>query len=414
MVNKRLINTGEAIVPFDPLQNFETVTYTGNGSTQKITGYIRKGAAFNGSSSVIQASGLNQFFNNWNDASWSAWINTTDTSAQFIVSSSTDSQNYKLLGDIDSNKFRILVRKSGAVYLGASTTDVNDGNWHHIAASYDNSTGTVKGYVDGSEEISFTTGGSSSGTFTVYDFCIGANKQNSTVYNPLDGKLDQVRIFDKAISSGEVDTLEAETYASSTKSTTDIFGDGSGIALYELDEDAYSSNFEQAAVFSGSSSSYITASGLGITGNTSFTISTWVNTTSSGAKLFFFLGNGTINSSLYMSVESGGVVRVGDFGTDLFSSTTSVNDGNWHHIALTSNGTTTKLYIDGSESNSLSYTWAISTDNMELGRGTSSYYYNGKLDQVRIYSSALDSTDVEKLYKESADVPTANLLPTIN
>jgi hypothetical protein len=35
---------------------------------------------------------------------------------------------------------------------------------------------------------------------------------------------------------------------------------------------------------------------------------------------------------------------------------------------------------------------------------------DGKLDQVRIYSSALDSTDVEKLYKESADVPTANLV----
>ena len=152
-------------------------------------------------------------------------------------------------------------------------------------------------------------------------------------------------------------------------------------------------------MFNGSSS-YITASGLGITGNTSFTISTWVNTTSSGSNLFFFLGNGTINSSLYISVESGGVVRVGDFGTDLFSSTTSINDGNWHHIALTSNGTTTKLYIDGSESNSLSYTWAISVDNMELGRGTSSYYYNGSIDNVRIFNRALDSGEVTQLYNE--------------
>ena len=54
--NKKFFTTGgivasapPAAAAFDPLQNFETVTYTGNGSTQKITGYIRKGAAFNGS-----------------------------------------------------------------------------------------------------------------------------------------------------------------------------------------------------------------------------------------------------------------------------------------------------------------------------------------------------------------------------
>ena len=57
MINKRLINTGTTPAPFDPLQNFETVTYTGNGATQKITGYIRKGAAFNGSSSKIDITG---------------------------------------------------------------------------------------------------------------------------------------------------------------------------------------------------------------------------------------------------------------------------------------------------------------------------------------------------------------------
>ena len=60
--NKKFFTTGGIVAStpsaaaFDPLQNFETVTYTGNGSTQKITGYIRKGAAFNGSSSKIDIS----------------------------------------------------------------------------------------------------------------------------------------------------------------------------------------------------------------------------------------------------------------------------------------------------------------------------------------------------------------------
>ena len=236
MLGKKLINSGPISSGANTFasENFNTVLYTGTGAAQKIGGYINRAAVFNGSSSVIQASGLNQFFNNWNDASWSAWINTTDTSAQYIACESTDSQNYKLIGSISSNKFQIIVRRSSTVYSGTSTTTMNDGNWHHIVATYQSSTGTVKGYIDGSEEISFSTGGTSSAIFSVYDFCIGANKQNSNVYNPLDGKMDQVRIFNKVLSSSEITTLYGETFASTTKSTTDIFSDNSGVALYTL------------------------------------------------------------------------------------------------------------------------------------------------------------------------------------
>lgn len=211
--------------------------------------------------------------------------------------------------------------------------------------------------------------------------------------------------------------------AAATSETVDIFGDSSGIALYTLDYDASdeSDNYDGTpsnvtfgvdgqinwgASFNGSSS-YITASGLGLTGNPTFSVSTWINTTSSSADLFFFLGAGSTNASFYISVESGGVVRVGEFGFDLFSSTTTVNDGNWHHIAFTSDGTTSKLYIDGTESNSVANIFAISTDTLELGRGTSSYYYEGKLDQVRIFNKALSQSEVTTLYGETATVHTA-------
>ena len=197
-------NSGIALYQLDGNAND-----TGGGS-----GKFGSAAIFNGSSSVIQASGLNQFFNNWNDASWSAWINTTDTSAQYIACESTDSQNYKLIGSISSNKFQIVVRRSGTVYSGTSTTTMNDGNWHQIVATYESSTGTVKGYIDGSEEISFSTGGTSSATFSVYDFCIGANKQGSNVYNPLDGRIDDVRIYSDVLTSTEVGYIYNNTTAS--------------------------------------------------------------------------------------------------------------------------------------------------------------------------------------------------------
>ena len=410
------VNAAELI----PSQNFTINTYTGNGSTQSIEGKIGTAASFNGSSSVIQASGLNQFFNNWNDASWSAWINTTDTSAQFIVSSSTDSQNYKLIGTIDSNKFGIVVRKSGTVYLGTSTTDVNDGNWHHIAASYDNSTGTVKGYVDGSEEISFTTGGSSSGTFTVYDFCIGANKQNSNVYNPLDGKLDQVRIFDKALSSSEVTTLYGENNASSTKSTTDIFDDGSGVALYEFEEGAKDTgsysygtgaiDSGQSAVFNGSNNRITKSPVTGFPGgNSARSVSVWVKQTVSNISqciLMWGTGSGNRAFALYPNYTQLTILTYGASVSTGYNFTLN----QWTHIVVTHDGTTTKVYADGSLVHSFTYSYNTSTANFIIGNVSwSNVPFTGQIDQVRIYSSALSASDVEALASET-NVPTANLV----
>ena len=164
--------------------------------------------------------------------------------------------------------------------------------------------------------------------------------------------------------------------------------------------------FEGGGSFNGSSS-YVSNSSSLTSGNNPFSVSVWVNTTSTG--VFFFLGNstvsGSLNTSFYISVETGGAysgnVRIGNFGTDLFTSSTSVDDGNWHHIAFTSDGTTSKLYIDGTESNTTLHTWAISAALLEIGRGTSSYYFNGSIDQVRIFNTALTAAQVTELYEET-------------
>ena len=199
------------------------------------------------------------------------------------------------------------------------------------------------------------------------------------------------------------------------------FPDGGGVALYQLNGDAtdVSGNYDASTVnaitwggagefgtsaaFNGSSS-YISATGLGITGNSTFTVSTWINTTSSG--VFFFFGNGALNASFFIQVTSGGNITVGEFDFNLFTSSQTVNDGAWHNIVFTTDGTTSKLYIDGSQTNILANTFNISADIMEIGRGTSSYYYNGSIDQVRIFNRALRPYEVEALYTEEYCTPT--------
>jgi len=127
MINKRLINTSvEAEAAFDPLQNFETVTYTGNGGTQKITGYIRKGAAFNGSSKIVTTVNIGSF----TDYSISFWLYTPTSAGDFFLGTINSSGNTGMYALTQPNG-TIIWEESG---IGSvTTTDTfTVGQWNHI------------------------------------------------------------------------------------------------------------------------------------------------------------------------------------------------------------------------------------------------------------------------------------------
>lgn len=241
-LSKKTFPKAAAAAAFDPYQNFEVVTYTGNGGTQKITGYIRKGAAFNGSSSRIDLGKIDVFTG---DVSVSAWISLGNTTTTNVLRPIT-------LNAVQSGwagTLEIRYRPSDGlinVAIGDGTSSetsvlthfysLTQNSWYHICVTRNGSTNVTKLYINGTEQDSETV----SATATVQSNAISVIGNQAQNYSPTswNGKIDQVRIFNKALSLGEVTTLKNETYASSTKSTTDIFGDGSGVALYELDEDA--------------------------------------------------------------------------------------------------------------------------------------------------------------------------------
>ena len=87
-----------------------------------------------------------------------------------------------------------------------------------------------------------------------------------------------------------------------------------------------------------------------------------------------------------------------DYAADQKSST-QVNDGNWHHVVLTRNASTgaTQIFIDGTlETSGSSGTGVIGNSYTSIGRiedtGGSPEYFNGQLDEVRVYSEVLNAT----------------------
>ncbi len=83
----------------------------------------------------------------------------------------------------------------------------------------------------------------------------------------------------------------------------------------------------------------------------------------------------------------------------------------WMHIAATFDGTTMRLYINGVLENNLVVPpgTIISPNNMPLSIGAeynATRYYNGWLDDVRVYNQALSQYDIQSLYGNH--LPVAN------
>ena len=142
------------------------------------------------------------------------------------------------------------------------------------------------------------------------------------------------------------------------------------------------------------------------------TISTWVYLDSAPAFWTRLVGKGintTITYGLWLSNSrqllwqtSGETAGAGVSLTS--SSVLSLNT--WHHIVVTKSGSVATIYIDGEAENTTeSYSGNSKTSSEPLTIGGSpdmNDMFNGKIDEVAIWSSSLTSTEITALYGGTA------------
>ena len=81
-----------------------------------------------------------------------------------------------------------------------------------------------------------------------------------------------------------------------------------------------------------------------------------------------------------------------------------VQTNTWYHVAMTYDGTTFKLYVNGvlDGQHAASGPIAINTEPVRLGGGSDSgcipYNLNGLLDEPAIYNRALSSSEIAAIY----------------
>ena len=139
-------------------------------------------------------------------------------------------------------------------------------------------------------------------------------------------------------------------------------------------------------------------------GNT-YTFSWWGKYSNYSSHMMWGFSNGN-RLNLYMS---GGNFywNTGDGNSNPFNvSATTYGDNQWHHFAVTGDGATAKLYIDGVfKANAKTYKSITGTTIYMNGwdSGTN-YNFNGQLSDFRLYATCLSADDIKRLYEVSASV----------
>lgn len=73
--------------------------------------------------------------------------------------------------------------------------------------------------------------------------------------------------------------------------------------------------------------------------------------------------------------------------------------GEWYYLVATYQGTTGKFYINGNYIGSFTFTRTTDTNPFRIGRSNSGEYFNGLVDEVRVYNRALTSEEISDLYQ---------------
>jgi hypothetical protein len=421
-------DTGETVpvaqLPFDETSGTTANDATGNGWNGTLVG----GASFvaGNSGNAVDLDGTNGYVSlptgvvsNASTATVSAWV--------YLDSTSNYSRIFDFGSGTSTNMFLTPKNSSGKIRFAIKLNDSSEqridgqaalptGGWHHVAVTLNGSTGTL--YVDGAQvgiNTAMTLKPSDMGATTKN--WIGHSQYSADPY--LDGRVDDFRIYNRALTASEVTHLKngqsvfpiAELPFDTTSGTTATDVSGNGWDGRLANGATWVAGHSGNAVSLNGSNQYVDLPAGVVSSADTMTITAWVNlnTVTNWTRIFDF-GTGTTNY-MFLTPKNGTTIR---FAIKSASSTEQVIDGTaalptggWHHVAVTLNGSTGTLYVDGVQVGT--NTAMTITPNM-LGATTQNWigrsqfssdpYLNGLVDNFRIYNRALSASEVLAVMNE--------------
>lgn len=344
-----------------------------------------------------------------------AWFKTAGSSRQTIFAATkTGTSDHLMLLEVGTDgRIRYLHRFPTGASGGTevfSTDTFDDGKWHQVTAVKNATTITL--YVDGLQvaQAADTTGVESS-----VDIVAGTSAKSGGS-NDFNGSLDEILVYGSALSPTEVSNLYGmvgywkldETSGSTAADSTGFANHGTlgGSPVWKSED----GKVDGALEFDGSSD-YVSVANVGSLQLTStLTIAAWIkgDQWSSGSNVDVIARKGEGNPNNYQLAVADGTLALflDDYDGDGFRGDTPLNTGQWYHVVGTWDGSTVRLYVDGQLDNDPpdTRTGSIGTDTRALyiGGRSGTDYFDGLIDDVRIYCRALCSDEIAELCSESS------------
>lgn len=134
--------------------------------------------------------------------------------------------------------------------------------------------------------------------------------------------------------------------------------------------------------------------------------SCWVKTTSTSDAYIFSCLRSEVGSAFSVKIAAngiaGGVIWNGVSAHTFPESTTAVNDGNWHHVAIVAKDGDQKIYVDGALEDTHTSTMDVvpSADHCSIGahRSGVNFRYIGSLTGLAVYTVELDANAITSIY----------------
>lgn len=309
---------------------------------------------------------------------------------------------------IDSNGKLRFGHRGAEEILFASTMALNDNFWHHAVITF-TPTNNAKMYIDGEFNSADT---SYSGLIDRHESLTIGNLSDFAYY--YSGSLDEVRIYNRALSPAEVKALYEwapgpvahYTFDDSSNSSTvaDMSGYGNNGTWFGSSTQRYApGKYGSAGKFNGSDDYVSINDSSSLKPIRDITVGAWV-------KFDSVVGsNRRIVSKAYqtgqwvspyvqyeLTHDNSGTQYVGFRVGTAYAGTSggilNVIPNRWYYLTGTYDGSKVRIYVDGVEMNSTNYTSNIDytySTPLEIGKmTTNSGWMHGNLDEVKIYNYA--------------------------
>ena len=411
-------------------------TYPGTASNiTYAAGKFDNAAVFNGSSSLITIP-LNTV-NVGSAYTVSLWFNAVNVGVNtgiFTNQATSAISNQIAINLINSTTISVAsIVNNGSNTVDAISTTVptmSANNWYNLVVVADRSlSNKVKLYLSGVEasNYNFNAGAGSNALYSIAQ----VGRADGRFFN---GKLDQFRFFNSSLPQSAVTVLSNETVATSSSADVNyVDANPNSIAYYKMSDAT-----DQLGNYNGTATNvdFNTEGKFGFAGafnGTTSRINTGYYQNGQIYSVSFWAKNLNGDSVFRDTPSSGGgdtrmdVTVTATKGVGLGANVALVpsftpNSTIWNHYVVSLDGSTAKIYANGVEVGSKSYTprtgyagsgSAVNPVCMMSNGLYPAGFGSGNLDQIRIYDSAISAANVTTLYNE-IECPAATIINSFN